>query len=134
MNISWMQFPFGRGSSGNIIKKYLEREYRCGNCKSTDITILINGGGVKTYQCNKCKRIACDPRVFYKLKEEYCNNEKIKEIMEELCIPFDAPIFYRGKLAVLVAVLKDFLDGGEGLSKNISHFGKTGKPVIIHAI
>ena len=127
-----MEFPFGKGS-GNIIKKYLDKGYQCGKCKSNDITVLINEG-VKLYTCDKCNRTACNPRIFYKLKEEYCNNEKIKEIMEELCIPFDAPIFYRGKLAVLVAVLKDFLDGGEGLSKNISHFGKTGKPVIIHAI
>lgn len=126
-----MEFPFGKGS-GNIIKKYLDKGHRCGKCKSNDITVLINEG-VKLYTCDKCNRTACNPRIFYNLKEEYCNNEKIKEIMGELCIPLDVPIFYRGKLAILVAVLKDFLDGGEGYSKNINQLGKHGKPIIFHA-
>lgn len=113
------QFPFG-GASGNIVKKYLIREHRCGNCKSGDINVLINESGVKTYQCNKCKRIACNPRVYYELKEEYKTNEGIKKIISELGLSFHEHVLYRGKLAVLVAASKSFLEGNGSISRNIT--------------
>lgn len=112
-------FNFGHGS-GNIMKRYLIKEYRCGNCKSADINILINNGGVKTYQCNECERYACNPRIYYKLKEEYKSVESVKKIMDGLGISTDCG-FYHGKVAVLVTALKDFLEGGEGISRNTTH-------------
>ena len=120
------QFPFG-GVGPSIMKKYLIKEYRCGKCKNTDITILINEGGVKTYQCNKCKRLACNPRIYYKLKKEYRNEEAIKKIVNELGISFYEHILYRGKLAVLVAIFKNFLEGNEAISRNITRLEVKGR-------
>ena len=112
------QFSFS-GVNGNMMKEYVTKYYCCSKCHG-DVMILIDDS-VKVYQCNKCGRLACNPRIYYKLDDRYKTVSAVKQILSELNISLHDHILYRGKIAVLVAVCKNFLEGREGVSKNIKY-------------
>ena len=103
---------------GTKFSKMLDKEYQC--TKYDNEVSPLNDHGLLTYHCNYCGRLACHPRICYRLNDEYKDRGEVEDMLVDLGF-FDG-VWYRGKLATVVAVLADFYYGGEGISGRISDF------------
>lgn len=100
--------------NGKVKMDWFTKHYTCSKCGSTDLKISKQGG-VVCYECNICRREACDPRIVRIIKDKYKDKEYLREIVDELGrVDILSPY-----LAMMFFASLNYLNGGEGITKNI---------------
>ncbi len=101
------------------MKEFLEEYYVCGKCKSEDITLMPRAGGSVCYRCNNCKRIACVPRVMFRLKYG-ANWEKMEDIYGQMLEKsLKGRIHVTGALANVIAVVENVKQGKKPKTRKV---------------
>ena len=103
---------------GDKFSKMFTKEYCCTKCQYK-VGTFENSWPI-VYHCDHCGRTACNPRVCYRLKDEYKDMDMIETLLNDLYF-FDG-CFYYGKLATYVAVLDNFYSGGEGVAGRVNDY------------
>lgn len=96
---------------------WFNKHYTCSQCGSTNLRIS-KYGGVVCYECENCRREACDPRIIRIIKDKYKDKEYLTDIVNELR---NADIL-TPYLAMIYFASLDYLNGGDGVTKNIKKY------------